>query len=341
MTGPAWFEVARERATVVEVAPELGLELRRSALGPCPACGAVQRGGKDRRPPVGVRGDGRGWRCHACGVTGSTLDLIARVLTGEPSLRGPAVRAWCASRGLCDPVEGDAPAFGDASPSPNRVPLPRAPAESPKPRPPRLAEWWARLGAVDEDEEIAGYLRGRGIDPILVAERDLARAVPDTDRRPWWAPRGPYRLAVPLYGATGDLASVRVRRCVEADGPKSRAPWDCDASSAVFACPLGRAVLQTGAQPSWWPLERRLEIVIVEGEIDYLALATAAGDADPCAPIVLAVTEGGWTEAIAARIPDTALVTIATHDDEKGHKYANAIGATLASRCDLRRWEAA
>lgn len=204
-------------------------------------------------------------------------------------------------------------------------------------RPEGLAAWWDALAPVDTDAEVAAYLRWRGIDPAIVADRDLARAVPREAPIPPWGYHG-YLLVVPAYDAAGELASVRQHQTGAGDGPKSLAPRDTDASGVLFADPLGRELLRTGAVPAWWPVGRRLEVIVADGEIDALAIATSFGDAEPCAPAVLGI--GHWTPALAARIPHGAQVKIAPGADPAGDRYDKQIASTLADRAELRRWRA-
>jgi DNA primase len=49
---------------------------RGNGLSPCHACGAEKRGGADTRGPIGVRGDGDGYRCFRCSVGGDKIDLF-------------------------------------------------------------------------------------------------------------------------------------------------------------------------------------------------------------------------------------------------------------------------
>lgn len=70
-------------AHVAEVAGRLGLTVRGRCAGPCVACGAESRGGKDRRLPLLLRPDGKGWRCMACGEGGDGVTLTAYRVTGQ------------------------------------------------------------------------------------------------------------------------------------------------------------------------------------------------------------------------------------------------------------------
>lgn len=67
---------------VGDLAARLGLRVEGRGVRPCPACGAEQRGERDRRPPVLLRTDGRGWRCYACDASGDGVGLVAIVATG-------------------------------------------------------------------------------------------------------------------------------------------------------------------------------------------------------------------------------------------------------------------
>lgn len=97
-------------------APTLGVTVRRgNSAGPCPACGADQRGSDDRRGPLGFSGDGKAWACHAsgCDASGDLADLLAYVrfkrrirdLSAEEtsSLAAEATRlGWCQPVGASD-----------------------------------------------------------------------------------------------------------------------------------------------------------------------------------------------------------------------------------------------
>ena len=234
--------------------------------------------------------------------------------------------------------------LGDVQPTtPSRPVLPKP---KPPPKRPPLDELHALLSAcvpVTDDGEVATWLRDkRAISPDLVAERGLACALPKGTSVPIWAdywPRGGYRLLVPTWNAAGELASVRARSIGTGTVKKgkSRAPTGYDAGGLVAADDLAREVLQTGGLPSWWPAERRLELVFTEGEPDYLTWAARIDHADTCSPAVLGVGGGAWSDELAARIPDGALVVIRTHHDDTGNRYASKIHRSLAARCDVRR----
>ena len=82
-SGESW--IARVNALgVAAVAAALDLtELPGGSWATCPACTNEKRGSHDKRGAIGVRRDGRGWRCHSCGTTGDAIALAAWVIAGK------------------------------------------------------------------------------------------------------------------------------------------------------------------------------------------------------------------------------------------------------------------
>lgn len=334
-----WVEEVRERGPA-EVGRALGLayDERRHALTPCPACAAGTRHPKrrDRRGAVGVTQDGKGWRCFECDAAGDAVSLAAYVAIGRvPDAGDPAwrdVRASLAATGIC------APAPGCPAPTVRRLPPPPPPAPpSPPRRPPAasVAETWARSGAVASDAPVAAWLRCRALPVEALTERDLARALPPDppawarfNGRPWTATG--HRVLVPLFSADGALESLHAR-CVLpcAPGEKAASPSGAEVRGLVMADGPALGMLRGEVRPDG--------VIVAEGVPDFLTWATHYRT-DALRPVaVLGVIAGSWTEALAARVPDGVDVWIRTHADEAGHKYADRIAATLASRCPVAR----
>jgi len=80
-----------------------------------------------------------------------------------------------------------------------------------------------------------------------------------------------------------------------------------------------------------------LDLIVAEGEPDFLTYATHWSAAVAEAPAVMGIWSGAWTETIAARIPDGTRVRIATHNDPAGHRYAARIACSLIPRCHVWR----
>jgi hypothetical protein len=222
-----------------------------------------------------------------------------------------------------------------ASPRPALAPLP-APSY---PEASEVAELWASARPVETDAAAAAYLTGRAIDPGMVDLYQLARALPVDAPAPSWARcRGvswsrSHRLILPVFDHSGAMRSLRAWRVdgENSDAPKRTAPAGKALAGLALACPVARRMLATGQAPSW-ASAGALEIIITEGEPDFLTWATQTSDADEAPPAVLGVVSGAWGEALAARIPDGARVLIRTHGDEAGARFSAAIVASLAGR---------
>ncbi len=340
-----WIDYMRG-ADVLTVARSLGIETSapRGASGGtiygCPACAADtrHRRAKDKRGAIGVRGDGAGWRCHQCDVSGDAIDLVAYVLAGGRyrDLRDDGrakVREWCVDFG------------GGLLPAEATAPRTEREIERPTPTYPldhEVLALWDSCEACDVDPDVTAYLASRGIDAGRVADLDLARALPAGDVPSWartWQTTG-HRLIVPLCDASGVMRSVLARSLDRGAQRKSLAPTGYTRAGLVMACAFGLLILSTG-KPAWWRRDLDLRIVIAEGEIDSLAWASQWSDAAQHAPATLGIVSGSWTPEIAARIPDGAVVVIATDADDEGEKYAGRISTSLAERSvQLTRWRA-
>jgi len=288
---------------------------------------------------VGVRRDGKGWRCHQCDAGGDAADLAGWVRGGGrlrdlSDSRKAAVRAW---------AENFTP--GPISWQPSTA---SAPAMLATEYPPaaEVAGFWDASVPVPLDAGVAHYLGAvRGIDPELVAQLDLARALPRDATTPAWAgfnsPRGPWpwtasghRLIVPLFDARGVLRSVLARACTTEARTKSAAPAGYQRRGLVMADDLALRLLEHGKAPDW--CEGELGVLIAEGEIDFMRWGLALAG-DERAPATLGLVSGGWSQELADRIPDGATVTIATHTDPAGAGYQRRILDTLRKRWETRK----
>ena len=335
----SWLDDAK-RADLLDVAAELGTEIRGKNLATCPACGATGHGSGNVYQRNGVQY----WKCHRCNVSGSGLDLVAletwrAVLGSGDRERWAELRAWYAQRGWCESAEDGVSAPATMT----RAPRPPAAPEPPR-RPPsdEVKALWDATVPISGDAEIESYLRGRGFDPGRVAQSNLARALPVAAAVPSWAWFGQrtwaetgHRLLVPLYGPTGAMESLRARAVTSTDAPSKLAPKGYEVRGLVTADTLGRELLRTGELPSWWPPEQTLQTWVTEGETDFLAMAVRWMDSADTIRAVLGVMAGSWTPdcpAVAARIPDGTVVVVATDPDDAGDEYAEQIRKTLAGR---------
>jgi hypothetical protein len=210
--------------------------------------------------------------------------------------------------------------------------------------PSEVATLWSSCGPVTSHPKVVAYLESRKLDPLTIAELDLARAIPNgAILPPWacfsghsWIELG-YLLVVPVFDPNGHLRSIRATRVIESNTPKRIAPAGFSASGLVMADTTGRLLLQTGSRPPGWPDPKPFCVVVTEGETDFLTWATRFSDASESAPAVLGVFSGSWTPEIAQRMPDSTRVIIRTDHDPAGDRYAEQVRASLAPRCEVRR----
>ncbi len=386
------MHAAMPNPPVLDVATRLGLEVRRDGFGPCPVCGAARRGSTDGRPPLtcALRAGGERWRCWAsgCAARGGSVALVAAVRLGE--IPGKGDPRWTA---VYAELRDDTPATRASRPSgcsPRATPahpvqvFPRGNTQS-HPDPASVAELWAActpLNPVDRDPAILWLSTYRGLSVDGIAALDLVRVLPKTYRWPRWVPTlgmdrdawlQVYRLAIPAFTASGELAALRFR-AVDRVGPRWTAPAGCriedrngraalvttvrgkdrelpkalasvgvgHGAGLVMADPMGLALLRGTREDDGVRWDGR--VVIVEGEPDLWAVAASGGnriqrhgDVFFKTFAAFAVEAGSWTAELAARIPDSARVLIWTDLDDAGDRYAAAVNASLTHRCDVLR----
>lgn len=355
MTTTTWLDQVLSH-DIIDVILATGATVgARGDASPCPACGAERRGSDDKRGPVGAY-DGC-WYCYRCGAKGDAGSWAALAATGSRLDRTNwrAVRDACIAWGLCAPVSVDT-----ARPAPRqweaRTPKLDRDANAPvRRRPPRedLDALWDLALPVTDVSEVAGWLRdARGLDPSVVADLNLARAVAPSGWLPRWASSGGgtwratgHLLILPLYGAAGGMEAVRAR-CVRtpAKPAKALSPLGYETAGLVLTDPLARLLLAgeaLGDGSSAADEVKRVGLVIAEGDVDWLTWATRWGDAAQDAPAVIGLVAGAWAPEIAARVPDGARVVVRTHDDPAGKKYAAEVAASLMDRCEVLRGGAA
>lgn len=354
-----WID-AIGREHVLEVAKALGLKTAaaRGAAGgafSCPACGAERRhpSRRDRRLAVGVRSEGRGWRCYQCDAHGDQLHLVAFALEGSRFDRlGPErkmrVRTWISEWLRL----GQPPS---STPTPKRMEL--RPVDAPPSYPPRaeVETLWARALRVNRDARASEWLATRGLSALRLAQLDLCRVLPfglpcppwagrpaleatedqpARDAQPW--SRSAYRCLFPLFDAQGEMRSVLARfvgtpkekRPQKFTALKSRAPHGFERRGLVLADVRGVSLLRGE------PIEAPLRVVITEGEMDLCSWSGVGAALEGESRATLGVVAGSWTAAHAARVPDGATVVVATHLDEGGERYAQQIVETFEQRIE-------
>lgn len=220
-------------------------------------------------------------------------------------------------------------------------------SDGPPARPPlaEVADLWNASHPVNTDSETSGWFARRFADRSVVfldgAETwDLVRIIPCDLRLPRWAwshggswVQTGHRLLFRLWDHDGEALSVRARCLDPNSSPKSLAPAGFSVKGLVLADPLAVQLL-AGNVPEWWDQH---DVVIAEGEPDWLVWAAAQGETDPQGPAVLGVEAGSWSQRIADRIPDGARIVLRLHHDPPGQAYARQIAGSLGGRCQIYR----
>jgi hypothetical protein len=195
-----------------------------------------------------------------------------------------------------------------------------------------LDRLWSACTPVAEDDAVSAELTRRGLDPAHVGRLQLARVIPPDHSLPTWARyqgrtwNGTgHRMLVRAWDSYGAFRSVRAWRVVPGETPKRLPPAGRKAAELVLANRVGVEMLRGNPAGS--------RVIITEGEPDWCVWSAE----NPLEPVI-GVGSGSWTEAFAARIPYGAEVTIRTHEDAAGEKYAQAIIKTLSARAgELKR----
>lgn len=370
MTASSSIDSINRRAGLLELAADLGLAEAHAGRRPsfsCPACGSEKRHTRthDKRGACGLTTGGEGWRCFQCDAGGDAVDLIAYSLAGSRfrQLATPDRRRvfeWAGDRGYC---ERRGEAGGRVAVVPLKPARPIAPPAPPvRPPPLEVANVWnlrrerSPLGSVPvtADPQATAWCEARNLVAEHIAALDLARVIPAGSgpvlpRWTWgkggqWTTTG-HRLVLPLFDAAGEMRSLHAR-CLDPAFPDNKGASPCNPGGQRNPVPnwspVSGLVLADGLA-QWMlgsPKGLRFErVVIVEGAPDYLSWATRYAHLDSFddLPAVLGVISGSWSPEVAARIPDGARVTVRTHHDDAGHKYAAAIADTLADRCTVMR----
>jgi hypothetical protein len=293
-------------------------------------------------PSFSVSQDNGKFYCFGCLKAGDVFDLVGHVW-GINGLRAQleAVANWGGLKWALDRLEGRdvprarAPALISKSivAAPGRKAIDRGEVE----------KLWSLCRPATDDPAVSDYLRSRNLDPAEIADRDLARALPERLALPPWASyqrtpwnRSHYRLVARLFNPSGEHASLTVRRIVAADDgmPKALFP------------PGPRTSLMLADDAGCWALRAPhdylpSELWIAEGLTDLFALACDFSVCDEWAPGSLAIVgPNSWSQPAADRIPDRVTVVVAVDPDEAGDRYLAQIISTFKGRSiRIDRWK--
>jgi len=276
------------------------------------------------------------FKCFGCDNSGDALTLIAaaRGLSLKSQFR-IVLEAAAELGGLWRELEelrGNGPA--EPRPEAPQRPAPTPAAEREYPNHAALKALWEASTPVADDRFARAELERRGLDPVSVANADLARVLPGDSKLPNWARyRGMtwnhtgHRMIVLVYDADGAARSVRAWKIhpeYQNDAPKRLPPVGCRASQLVLANRHAVALLR--GRPGHGP------VVVTEGEPDFLVRSMLTFWVP-----VFGIGSGSWHEGFAARIPYGGEVVVRTHRDPAGERYADRVIETLRARAHVSR----
>lgn len=352
--------------TIRDLLPVFGIP-NDSRTCACPACGAERRGKSERRYAFGLRGDGRGGKCHRCSFSADVVKFAQQFLLGRVISPGDRVGfgEFCRAAeraGIMTPREDPTDHLrprSNAEPKRWKAAEPIAPEVRERPPIAEVRNVWEACGIASADAEVSSWARSRGLDPALMTELDLFRALPPGEDpgfpwlRPWMI--ATRRAVFPVWDEDGALCSLRFRAICEVRGPKSTGPngnWDVrrdvrlpdsiviDSKTGKpvgLAYALGGAVLANDAALGLLRRTSTVDTVLVcEGEPDFAtAVQTFSGRPNP--PAIFGIWSGAWSPELALRVPSGARVILRVHPDSAGEAFAHSIAQTLKGRCQVGR----
>lgn len=275
---------------------------------------------EDQTPSLNVFLDTGKFFCFGCQEKGDILDLAGH-FWGVSGFRNQlvAVARWGGLAWALDRLEGRG---GPQANAPISKPISRPRARKPVDRA-EVAALWSQCLPVMDSPAVSEYLRNRRLDPIEIADRDLARALPKGLTLPEWASfqrvawnRSQHLLVARLFDSQGRLASMTARRTIDSDEmPKALFPPGPRAGF-LLADDAGQWVLR--APHDYLPDE----VWIAEGVTDCFSLACDFSFDQESAPGVLSIVgPSSWSKAVADRIPDRVVVVVTVDPDGPGEKY--------------------
>ena len=322
-------------------------EAKGNALTPCPGCGVSQRGSEDKRGPIGVRGDGLGWRCLVCGIAGDATDLVAVKLMGAilPDLDKEGVQTvkeWAMVRKV---IRGD-----DFNPSKSIRPAVRRnkPPEKTKGKfqfsvglaKHSHGELLKAYDSINDGEqkteenylqrEVARYLKYRGITEASAREWSLGAYLTDNKKE--------FYLTIPIFNDKKEIVNIRFRSipgmCLYCNGSSCKRCKNGEVKKVFYNCGGPTAALQGEHLLS---KNKKSTVLICEGELDLISLWQMGFKEN-----IVTGTAGAGTfkdEWLDALEPYRDFVIIYDDDDagnEGAAKLAKKLGQYRCGRADIK-----
>lgn len=229
---------------------------RMGSFGPCPSCNADKRGTKDKRGPIGITPNNKGFRCFSCGLHGDVADFVAIFLTKKKCrnvspLEYQTINKWLLENSFLTDYK---------APKDSIVSLSQLSGEKPKKRHVDTTSdfrWGKDLPLKyrdqlfsEEGKVVLRYLtEDRKLDLDVIREADLGCMWIDRKGgREYW-------LSIPLKASDGSIVNIRFR--------------SIPPSQKSYRVCAGRPLPLYGVETL---TDEKQQVLVVEGELDVLAL---------------------------------------------------------------------
>jgi len=237
-----------------EIAKKFNMkEKRMNSWGPCPACKETRRSTSDSRGPIGVTPNQRGWQCFRCDAKGDVADLLSYHLADRRLREAGRVGNLAISKWL---VENNY--SGDYRPPPkDSFKSIYKPESNPIIKSKGDFKWSPELPQKFHDQLFT--TAGNPVLHYLLNDRKLdLEIIKQAKLGCMWKDKGgerEYWLSIPHMDKDGQFCNIRFRSIPPA--------------KKQYRVCAGRPLVLYGSESL---IDKEQQVVIVEGELDVLAL---------------------------------------------------------------------
>ena len=289
------------------------VEKRMNSWSPCPACKASRRSRSDSRGPIGLTPNKRGWQCFACDAKGDVADLLSYVLTDRRLREAGRVGNLAISKWLIENDYGDKTDYRPPPTeslktmyeSPKKITSPVVKNSGDFRWSPELPQKFHDQLFTSAGNPVLQYLlTDRRLDLEIIKEAKLGCMWIDKngDREYW--------LSIPHMDKDGEFCNIRFRSIPPA--------------KKQYRVCSGRPLVLYGSESL---SDHANQVVIVEGELDVLAMRTYGFDKN-----VVSGTAGAaanWPEEWLDRLEEYQQFLIWYDSDQAGDDGAYKLGKKL------------
>jgi 5S rRNA maturation endonuclease (ribonuclease M5) len=254
------FDNFNDKNTINSLIDVLGLKSgRMRSFGPCLSCNAEQRGSSDKRLPLGVTENLKGWHCHKCKISGNLVDLLCLKKTNSrysdaDENKQKKVLNWLIDNGYEDQKYSNKP----ISKKPKFKSTSDFIQKNEKAKVDTTSPFRWEVDLYEDYKQNLYSEKGKKALEYLTERRKLSSDVIDEADLGYMEFKGSKWIVIPLKDEDGDVVNMRFRSL-----PPQKKDWRLCAGRPM---PLYGEDTITQDRSSF--------IIIVEGELDVLAMKT-------------------------------------------------------------------